>query len=69
MLAVLQRLTKTLIVCLTLSVLSGCADVVIGLECSWVKEIRLAPQDVVAEATEKKIVAHNKKVHDLCRDN
>jgi len=68
MLAVLQRLTRVSIICLTMSALSGCVEIVIAAECSWAKAIYLAPQDVVAQATEDKIIAHNKKVAELCRD-
>ncbi len=66
--AVLQRLTRVSIVCLTMSALSGCVEIVIAAECSWVKAIYLASQDVVTRATEDKIIAHNKKVAELCRD-
>ena len=51
-----------------MSALSGCVEIVIAAECSWAKAIYLAPQDVVAQATEDKIIAHNKKVAELCRD-
>ena len=56
--------TKTFAISLILIWTASCAG---GAECSWVKQITIAPDDVLARATKEQLVAHNRKVEAFCR--
>lgn len=61
-----MRRVRLFAICLTMSLISGCAATS-AIECAWVSKIRTSKDDNLTRGTKEQIVAHNENVRKNCK--